>query len=189
MKYKIADTVDAQGEYVSLWHSDYVSQNKQVGALYYDAMAFLLRNGWAMSPYQTTANSHKVIWAENKDGTPMGGVVYEYHQNNKQGFIVIIFTDDQFRGRHIYSLLQRAFENEIIRLGGTSIASMAHKDNVVRLKAGAREGMLPEYHRLYKDLTPVLEDRKVEMSLATGKTWEQLSKEQWNGNTNPNFKP
>jgi hypothetical protein len=189
MKYKIADTQDAKGEYVSLWHSDYLAQNKEVGVLYYDAISFLLKQGWAMSPYQVTTNAHKVIWAENSEGVVMGGVVYEYHITNRQGWIVVIFTDDKFRGRHVYSLLQRALENEIIRLGGTSIASQAHIDNEPRLIAGRREGMLPEYVRLKKDLTPVLEDRKVEMTLATGKTWDQLSKEQWNGNTNPNFKP
>lgn len=188
MKYKIEDTVDATGASVTIWHSDYMSQNKEVGVLFYNAMSFLLSKGWAMSPYQTTMNSHKVIWVENTDGVPMGGVVYEYHPNNKQGFIVIIFTDDKFRGRHIYTLVQRALENEIIRLGGTSIASMAHKDNEPRLKAGAREGMLPEYYRLYKDLTPEIQDRQAEMMAATGKKWEQLNKEFWNGNTNPIYK-
>jgi hypothetical protein len=78
-------------------------------------------------------------------------------------------------------------ENEVIRLGGTSIASMAHKDNESRLKAGAREGMLPEYYRLYKDLTPVIDDRKQEIMDSTGKTWDQLSKENWNPILNPNY--
>jgi hypothetical protein len=185
MKYKIEDTVDAKGDAVTLWHGDYISQYKHVGALYYDAIAFLLRKGWAMSPYQTTMNNHKVIWAENADGEAMGGVVYEYHPNNKQGFIVIIFTADQFRGRHIYSLLQKALENEIIRLGGTSIASQAHVDNEARLIAGRREGMLPEYHRLYKDLTPVLDERKAEMAKRFNKPVDEVIQERWHGNVNP----
>lgn len=185
MRIKLEETVDATGASVTIWHSDYISQNKEVGALYFDAMSFLLKKDWAMSPYQVATNAHKVIWAENAEGTAMGGVVYEYHPNNKQGFIVIIFTADEFRGRHIYSLLQRALENEIIRLGGTSIASQAHVDNEPRLKAGRREGMLPEYVRLKKDLTPVLRERKEEMCRRHNKTWEQLNGERWNGNVNP----
>jgi hypothetical protein len=185
MKFKITDTVDALGEPVVVWHSDFLSQQKQVGALAYDALSFLLKNNWAMAPYQLIQNSHKVIWAENTAGEPMGGVIYEYHNATKQGFIVIIFTDEKFRGRRIYSILQRALENEIIRLGGTSIASQAHKDNVARLKAGEREGMLPEYYRLYKDLTTVVEDRKQEMIQSTGKTWAELDKERWNTSTMP----
>lgn len=182
MKYKIKDTTDATGANVSLWHSDILAQNKDVCGLYMDAMSFLVKKRWAMSPFHLVTNSHKVIWVENEAGTPMGGVVYEYHPTNFQGYIVLIFVDDNFRGRHLYTLLQTALEDEVIRLGGTSIASMAHKDNVARLRAGEREGMLPEYHRLYKDLTPTLEERKAQLQKSTGKPWDQLNKDRWNNN-------
>jgi hypothetical protein len=64
MKFKITETVDALGEAVVVWHSDYVSQQKEVGAMSYDAFSFLLKRGWAMSPY--------------------GMVLYRYHLHRRK---------------------------------------------------------------------------------------------------------
>ena len=180
MKYKIEDTQDNTGATVSLWHSDCFVQEKTVATLYNKSITFLQEKGWVMNPFHFIDNDHHVIWAENERGEVMGGVVYEYHKANRQGFFVLIFTDDKFRGRHIYSLLQKTVEDETVKLGGTSIASMAHKDNIPRLKAGEREGMMPQYLRLYKDLTPELAKRKAHLSFKSKKPWDEISKERWN---------
>jgi len=185
MKYKIEEVKDKLGETVSLWHSDCLMQNKDVVSLYTKQMAWLLEKKWTMNGPQIDSN-HKVIWAENSQSQIMGGVVYEYHLVNSQGWIVFIFVADEFSGRNIYGLLQRALEDETIRLGGTSIASQCHKDHTIRLKAGAREGMHPQYIRLYKDLSEEIEDRKKNMIAKTRKSWKLLTKETWNrihGNT------
>lgn len=179
MKYLLEDTVDGRGDPVKVWHSDYVGQNLEVTAMYFRATTYLIDKGWAMSPFSLVANSHKVIWVEAADGTPMGGVIYEYHTHNKQGWIVLIFTDEVFKGRRVYSILQRNLENVTIQAGGTSIASLAHKDNEARLKAGAREGMNPQFIRLYKDLTSELDDRKNAISKARNKPWSELNHEKW----------
>lgn len=180
MKILIENTQDATGEQVKVWHSDYVGQNLAVSAMYLRATQFLVDRGWAMAPFNLVSNAHKVIWVERLDGTPMGGVIYEFHPQNKQGWIVLIFTDEQFRGRRIYSILQRNLENITILNGGTSIASLAHKDNESRLKAGEREGMTPQFLRLYKDLTPGLEQRKLDLAASRGKKWEDINAEKWN---------
>lgn len=180
MKLLLEETVDGRGDPVKVWHSDYVGQNLEVSAMYLRATAYLVDKGWAMAPFNLVANSHKVIWVEAADGTPMGGVVYEYHAHNKQGWIVLIFTDEEFRGRRVYSILQRNLENVTIQSGGTSIASLAHKDNESRLKAGQREGMEPQFLRLYKDLTPELLARKTQMVQQKGKPWGELNNEKWN---------
>jgi len=184
MKYKIGTAIDAQGMEVEIWHGDLFGQNRHVAAAYLRATTFLLEKNWAMAPFDLATNSHKIIWLE-KDGECLGGVCYEYHSYNQQGWIVLIFTEEKWRGRHLYTIIQKAFEDEIIRLGGTSIASMAHKDNEARLKAGAREGMLPEYIRLYKDLNPDLEQRKQSLEQKTGKTWKELNKEYWKPDAAP----
>ena len=180
MKVLLENTIDGRGDPVTVWNSDYVGQNLAVSAMYLRATAFLVDKGWAMAPFSLVANTHKVIWVESADGTPMGGVVYEYHPHNKQGWIVLIFTDEEFRGRRVYSILQRNLENVTIQSGGTSIASLAHKDNESRLKAGSREGMEPQFLRLYKDLTPELTARKTQMSLDKKKPWSELNNEKWN---------
>jgi GNAT superfamily N-acetyltransferase len=183
MKYKLGTAIDKTGETVTMWHSDYLSQQREVGALVMEALQYLLERKWGRAPFGAFNNNHNVIWAENSEGKPMAGVVYEYHQFVKQGFIMIIFTSESYRGRGLYSIVQRFFEDEIIKNGGTSIASEAHVANEVRLRAGAKEGMLPEYHRLYKDLTPVLAERKKQMEKESNKSWEQLNREQWNAQT------
>jgi hypothetical protein len=179
MKYKIKDSIDGSGENVTVWHTDCVAQEHAVVAMYFRGMTYLLERGWSQMPFIVNPK-HKAIWVENSDGVPMGGVVYEYHVANKQGWIHLIFTDKEYRGRHIYTIVQKALEVETIKLGGTSIGSMSHVDNVARLKAGAREGMLPQFHRLYKDLTPELESVKQEMSDKLRKPWSAITKERWN---------
>jgi hypothetical protein len=179
MKLLLEETFDGKGDPVKVWHSDYVGQNLAVSAMYLRATSFLVDKGWAMAPFNLVNNAHKVIWVESADGTPMGGVIYEYHAHNKQGWIVLIFTDEQFRGRRVYSILQRNLEDVTIQSGGTSIASLAHKDNESRLKAGTREGMNPQFLRLYKDLTPELVERKSAMSKAKNKPWSELNNEKW----------
>jgi hypothetical protein len=67
-----------------------------------------------------------------------------------------------------------------IKLGGTSIASMTHKDNRSRIRSGAREGMEPQFIRLYKDLTPDLDKIKQELSDESRKPWSAITKERWN---------
>jgi len=180
MKVVLANTQDATGAPVTVWHSDHIGQNLAVSAMYLRATQYLVDKGWAMAPFNLVNNNHKVIWVETADGIPMGGVIYEFHAHNKQGWIVLIFTDEQFRGRRVYSILQKYLEEVTIQNGGTSIASLAHKDNASRLKAGAREGMHPQFLRLYKDLTPELADRKKEISMTRGKPWEEINAEKWN---------
>jgi hypothetical protein len=179
MKYKFRITTDATGEPVSLWHGDRVGQETGVCAAYMRATAYLLDRGMGMAPFGLITNNHNVIWAEDSTGKVMGAVVYEYHSTNKQGYIVLIFVEEEFKGRRIYSLLQQGLEDEVVRNGATSIASMAHVDNEARLKAGEREGMFPQFVRLYKDLTPSLEDIKARLETERGKPWKELSNEKW----------
>lgn len=174
MKYKFKELVDANGTPVSLWHGDRVGQEHGICAAYMRATAYLMDRGMGMAPFSLVTNNHSVIWAEDDSGKVMGAVIYEYHPHNKQGYIVLIFVEEEFKGRRIYSLLQQGLEDEVARLGGTSIASMAHVDNEARLKAGEREGMFPQFVRLYKDLTPTLEDIKARLEIERNRPWKDL---------------
>lgn len=189
MKVKLKEDVTATGESVAVWHSDVFGQNLKIVEMYTRATLFLLEKGWSMSPLSLAANNHNVIWVENVFGEPMGAVIYEYHPQNKQCYIVLIFTDDKFRGQHVYTILQTALEEEAVRLGATSIASMAHKDNVARLKAGEREGMTPQFLRLYKDLSPNIDVIKQTLTERYKKPWNELSKERWTSVTGPGGRP
>jgi hypothetical protein len=56
---------------------------------------------------------------------------------------------------------------------------MAHADNEPRLKAGAREGMFPQFHRLYKDLSPDLFERKKQIAEEAGKPWREINRDRY----------
>ena len=172
---------DAQGMDVQIWHTDTIGQEPALTASYYKATLFLLEKGWGMTPYELAASSHRAIFLTTATDPEefLGGVIWEYHSYNRQAMIVLIWTEDKWRGRHLYTLLQHELERESVLCGGTSIASMAHADNAPRLKAGAREGMLPQFHRLYKDLTPGLYERKKAIVKEEGKSWTELNRERF----------
>jgi len=148
---------DVNGKEYKVFSSDHAAAHDSLMSSYFKAFAYLLDRGWAISTVYAVKNEYRGIWVEDDNGKCIAGVVWEWLSSIKQGFIILIFTDEEYRGKHLYSIVQEAFENETIRLGGTSIASTAHVDNAPRLKAGVRDGMLPQFHRLYKDLTPKIQ--------------------------------
>lgn len=180
MKYKIQDTVDALGKPISIWHTDCVGHEIPVCAIGLKGLTFMAERGWTNAPFEMIDNSNKAIWIENEDNVVMGAVFYEYLYYNKQGWINLIVTDEKFRGRHnVYGILQRVLEKEVVKLGGTSIASMTHKDNRSRIRSGAREGMEPQFLRLYKDLSPDVDTIKQTITKETKQPWHNISKERW----------
>ena len=151
---QLPDGMDSSGKTYKVFSSDHAVAHDKAMSLYFKAFAYLLDRGWAISTVYAVKPELRAIWLEDDDGNCVAGVVWEWLSSIKQGFIMLIFTDDNHRGKHLYSVVQNALEDETIRLGGNSIASTAHKDNTPRLTAGERDGMLPQFHRLYKDLTP-----------------------------------
>jgi hypothetical protein len=172
---------DAKGMDVQIWHTDTIGQEPLLTASYYRATLFLLEKGWGMTPYELASSSHRAIFLTTTTEPEefLGGVIWEYHSYNKQAMIVLIWTEDKWRGRHLYTLLQHELERESVICGGTSIASMAHADNEPRLKAGAREGMFPQFHRLYKDLSPDLFERKKQIAEEAGKPWREINRDRY----------
>lgn len=158
--HKLYDAQDAIGETYSVFASDHAVAHDHFMSLYFKNFAYLLDKGWAISSVLAVKPEYRAVWVEDKNGKCVGGVMWEWLSSIKQGFIILIFTDEELRGRRIYSIVQKGLEDETIRIGGTSIASTAHIDNASRLKAGERDGMLPQFHRLYKDLTPIIIQRK-----------------------------
>ncbi len=159
---QLPNGVDANGTEYKVFSSDHACAHDKVMSLYFKNFAYLLDKGWAISTVFAVKMEYRAIWVEDDEGNCIAGVVWEWLSSIKQGFITLIFTDEAHRGKHLYSIVQKALEDETIRLGGTSIASTAHKDNTRRLIAGERDGMLPQFHRLYKDLTPKIEAQKAQ---------------------------
>lgn len=99
----------------------------------------------------TFNNKNRVVWVENDQGV-VGGICYEYLQDSKIGWIVLSFTDPNFRGQGINELCHYIMEEDIKRLGGKKISSLVHVDNISRQKSAKKVGLAPQYFRMNKDL-------------------------------------
>ena len=98
----------------------------------------------------TFSNKNRIVWVEINQ-TIAGGICYEF-QETKVGWIILSFTDPNFRGQGINELCHYIMEEDIKRLGGKKILSLVHIDNISRQKSAKKVGLIPEYYRMNKDL-------------------------------------
>lgn len=101
------------------------------------------------NPAVTWDNNKRVIWAQ-KDGKIAGGICYEFQQVARIGWIVLSFTDPEFRGRGINEIIHNLMEVDIKKLGGDRICSLVHVDNVSRLRSAEKVGLKPQFYRMNK---------------------------------------
>lgn len=158
---QLPDGVDSTGKKYKVFSSDHACAHDPVMSLYFKNFAYLLDRGWAISTVYAVKQEYKAIWLEDDTGKCVGGVVWEWLSSIKQSFIILSFVDDAYRGKRLFNVIERALEDETIRLGGTNVAGNVHVDNISRLKAGERTGWTTQFRRLYKDLTPRINAQQI----------------------------
>lgn len=109
------------------------------------------------NPFFTWSNKNRVVWAQ-KGNQIVGGICYEYDAGGRIGWIVLSFTDPEFRGRGINELLHYAMEDDVKRLGGDRICSLVHIDNISRQKSAEKVGLRPQFYRMNKFLNQTGDD-------------------------------
>ncbi len=116
-------------------------------------MAELIDNGHA---YPMTAwedqDCGAVYAVEN--GKILGHIVYSTEKIKESGFLWIVLSavDKDCRGRGIYTMLHKHFEDIAKQMGCWSIASHIHKNNKVRLASAEKVGMKPVFYFMGKKL-------------------------------------
>lgn len=103
------------------------------------------------APVLTFTNDSSVIWVE-KQGKPVGGIVYEYKPDIMCGWIVLSFTHKNFRKQGINKLCYSVLEKECKELGATHLSSFVSMNNKERVDSMEKVGMKPVVYRTYKKL-------------------------------------
>lgn len=147
---KIADDVDAKGNNIVVWHGDQLANSKAM-SMFLKTYAELLDKGFA-TEYMPWGESNKfnVVYCTNEADEILGGIAYEYRALIREGWIVLSFTNPNYRGGRINSIMHRYFESSVKDRGGHKICSHVHIDNQSRLKAAERAGMKPQFYRMHK---------------------------------------
>lgn len=143
---------DATGRELNISFTDVVAGSPAM-SLFLKTYAEIIDTGFA-SPLVVWADVNKshCIYATDADNVVVGGIVFEFRQFARGGWITLSFTHPEHRGRRINQILHK-YVVEFVKLrGGDHIASHVHVDNASRLKSSERVGLKPQYYRMYQPL-------------------------------------
>jgi RimJ/RimL family protein N-acetyltransferase len=147
----IAEAVDHTGNSLTVWRCEHLGGTRAM-PLFLSTYAELMQKGYA-SPHMswTDGNKLQVVYLFDELAQQVaGGIAFEYRAVNREGWIVLSFTDPAYRGRRINQLAHQYFEEAIQQLGGNKIASHVHVTNEARLKSAEKSGFKPEFYRMTK---------------------------------------
>lgn len=149
---QVGQETDAQGNVLDIWFSDMIANTPALPA-FLRQYAEIIERGFA-TPYVTWGEFNKlhIVYALDSTGTLVGGIAFEYRAIAKEGWLVLSFTEKEFRGRGINGLLHPYFEEITARHGGIRIGSFVHVNNTSRLRSAEKVDFLPEYYRMAKFL-------------------------------------
>jgi GNAT superfamily N-acetyltransferase len=143
----IGHALDNQGNSINIWHQENLNMCRAL-SLFLKVYAETIDEGFSNSVPFHNDNS-RMVWAE-LNGIVVGGICYEYKQSLNMGWIVLSFTDPQYRGRGINKILHEYMENDIKKLGGYRVCSYVSINNEKRLKAAEKVGLKPQFYRMQK---------------------------------------
>jgi len=143
----VKSTVDKKAEKLDIYWMDNLAMCPAL-SMFLKVYAETIDKGYS-NPNVTWSNKNRVVWAQ-KDDQIVGGICYEYAPDVRMGWIVLSFTDPDFRGRGINELLHYTMEDDVKRLGGERICSLVHIDNISRQKSAEKVGLKPQFYRMNK---------------------------------------
>lgn len=146
---KIGSQTDSQGRNLDVYHANNLSLCPAL-SLFLKVYAEILDQGFA-NPNVAWRNKSSMVWAQLGDKV-VGGICYEYEPETRMGWIVLSFTDPEYRGSGINGILHEFFEAEVKKIGGARIASLIHVDNASRIRSAEKVGLLPQFYRTLKIL-------------------------------------
>lgn len=146
---KIGTQTDSKGRSLDVYQADTLSLCPAL-SLFLKVYAETLDQGFA-NPNVAWRNKSSIVWAQLGNRV-VGGICYEYEPETRMGWIVLSFTDPEYRGCGINGIVQAFFEAQVKKLGGARIASLIHVDNASRIRAAEKAGLLPQFYRTLKIL-------------------------------------
>ena len=147
---KIKDIIDSDGNALELWSSLHLSHTPCF-ALFLRTFAELVEKQ-LITPAINFKNNNRVVWFQNNSGRVLGGIAYEFIQETLTGWLVLSFTDPEFRGQGINKLCHDYYEKDCKELGAVQLGSIVNITNQSRIKSAQKVGMVPEYYRMIKKI-------------------------------------
>lgn len=153
MQKHLATETDKLGNTIEVMQCDSITEVPELYTFFLRQMADLIDNKMAY-PMITWEDTDGAVYI-TQDGKILGHIVYSIGGPSKrEGMIWITLSavDPNCRGRGIYTLLHKYFELVGKEKGCTSMASMIHKRNSVRLKSAEKVGMVAVFNYMMKPL-------------------------------------
>ena len=141
---------DATGRELNISFTDVIAGSNAM-TLFLKTYAEIIETGFA-APLVVWADVNKshCIYATDSNNKVVGGIVFEFRQFARGGWITLSFTHPDERGKRINQLLHK-YVVEFVKLrGGDHIASHVHVDNASRLRSSERVGLMPQFYRMYQ---------------------------------------
>lgn len=149
---QLAIETDKLGNEIIVMHSNSLSMSP-VYTFFLRQMANLIDNEFGYPITSWEDENCEAVYVTDKDGKVLGHIVYEHQTDKNLLWIVLSAVDTVCRGRGIYTIMHKYFEQVAKERGCWAIASHVHKNNAVRLASAAKVGMVPVFHYMGKKLS------------------------------------
>jgi GNAT superfamily N-acetyltransferase len=142
-------------EYDTLGNEIQIFRIKEIGmspiyTFFLRQMANLIDSGFGSATTTWDDRICGAVYAE-QDGKILGHIVYR-DKNNGHLWITLSAVDEECRGRGIYTILHKYFEQTAKEKGCKYISSHVHTKNLIRKKSAEKVGMKPMYYLMIKKL-------------------------------------
>ena len=148
---KICEEKDNNGNNITIWYGDQLANSKAM-PLFLKTYAELLEKEFTTLYHipWNDSNRFNVVYCTDDHDNVLGGIAYEYRALIQQGWIILNFTNPDYRGKRINGIVHKYFENAIRERGGHQIACQVNISNQSSLKAIERTGMKPQLYSMHK---------------------------------------
>jgi hypothetical protein len=145
------DAVLKNGKVAKIFYSNTLTECKAT-KLILKVSIELIEKGFAIENGISIFNMAEVIWAEC-DEIPIGGICYyKYQHGVLQNWILLSFTDSEWRGLDVNFICHTELEKLTQQSGINYITSLVHVNNTARIKSCEKVGMKGEFYRMSKKL-------------------------------------
>ncbi len=148
---ELSRETDRLGNEVVIYHSETLGMSPAY-TFFLRQMALLIESGHAYPATKWDDDRCGVIFAVVNGDQVVGHIVYDRDNPVASGalWITLSAVDETFRGRGIYKMLHKHFEDLAKSLKCWAIASHVHVNNIVRIKSCESVGLKPVFHLMGK---------------------------------------
>ena len=133
------NTITIDGEDFEIWYdSDFM--NSEATLLFMKSMVELMEKKWCPPSLSWCLDIDrcKVFYCKDTSNQVVSGIVCFYSARSRTGWILMIFTDSNYRQKGLNTLLFEYVEAYFKLKGAKHISARIHKDNIPRLTASLK---------------------------------------------------